>query len=744
MLRKQKNLFILMGLITLISIMIFLPYLIKSEVFYLGWDVRTQYSSFFEELRTVLQQSLQEHKLPFYSWNYFLGNNFYASKLFYYHDFFDWFFALFTNWSYNNVVMAETYLKFMLSGITFYAYCQYHHYSEKTKIIGSLMYVFSAFGISIMMHPFFATFFAFLPLYFLSIDHYLQSNKKISYILITTFLIIINYYLLYSLSVFTVIYFIYRYHEQNDVYKGVIKKALPLIGCYFVAVLLSGIVFVPEVLQILQNQRVGDRGSLLVYENIIPYFAVFTGLFTPTSIVANRTDAIGNLYAYTSSNNSLMPVFMNITALGTVLLTQILKDKHKLFFVGIIFLMLLIPFGSSLMHGFSEPSFRWLGFASFLLFVMTIDILENIQSIDRSLMKKVLLIISASLILATLIMALISKVSISDIMPWYLVILAMTLPFFVVYYRLLNSKLLIGALTIEIICVTYFSYAQNDMFTGFSKANIYASTHVLGNKGDLTNFLQQYDETNANSFYRIYVDPSSIYWDYSSNYNLNYDFMGVLSYDTTYEFAIDDMREIVKIDTYLPWAFDIRNDDMLDMLSVKYAIVMDESQLPANGNYQKITEFNGIPVYENLDYINLGKTYTKISTYDDLEIDTIICHEEDKENIQGLLGNEEIVFTNVIRKQNYLYADITLNEDGFAMLSIPYDKGWTIKINGSKADVYKVNGGLIGIALSSGYNEIEMYYIPNGLKIGSILSGISLILIGLILYDELKMKKQNS
>ena len=160
MLKKRKDLFILVGIITLISILIFLPYLIKSEVFYLGWDVRTQYSSFFEELRTVLQQSLQEHKLPFYSWNYFLGNNFYASKLFYYHDFLDWFFALFTNWSYNNVIIAQTYIKFLISGLTFYAYCSYNKYSSKTRIIGSLLYTFSAFGISIMMHPFFATFFA--------------------------------------------------------------------------------------------------------------------------------------------------------------------------------------------------------------------------------------------------------------------------------------------------------------------------------------------------------------------------------------------------------------------------------------------------------------------------------------------------------------------------------------------------------------------------------------------------------
>ena len=728
MLKKRKDLFILVGIITLISILIFLPYLIKSEVFYLGWDVRTQYSSFFEELRTVLQQSLQEHKLPFYSWNYFLGNNFYSSKLFYYHDFLDWFFALFTNWSYNNVIIVQTYIKFLISGLTFYAYCSYNKYSSKTRIIGSLLYTFSAFGISIMMHPFFATFFVFLPLYFLSIDHYLYKGKKVGYILITTFLIIINYYLFYSLSVFTIIYFIYRYRKQNNIYKGVIKKALPLIGSYFVAVLLSSVVFIPEVMQILQNQRVGDSGSLLVYENIIPYFSIITGLFTPTSIVANRTDAIGTLYAYTSSNNSLMPVYLNITALGTVLLTQIIKDKTKLIFLGIIFILLFIPFGSSLMHGLSEPSFRWLGFASFLLIIMILDYIENLSLIDKSLMKKTLIIISVILIIATPIIAIIQQVNINEILPWYLIIFIMTIPFFILYYHFINTKFITIILVLEIILVTYFSYAKNDMFTGFTKNNIYASTHVLGNKNDLINYLNEYDETNNTSFYRIYVDPSSIYWDYSSNYNLNYNFMGVLSYDTTYEFAVDDMREIAKIDTYLPWAFDIRDDNLLDMLSVKYAITSNETTLPENGNYKLVTDFNGIPIYENLDYVNLGKTYTKISTYDNQLNNSIICHEEDKEEIQKLIGNAEITFDNVIRKQNYLYAGITLNENGFALLSIPYDTGWSITVNGNEVKSYKVNGGLTGIALESGYNEIEMYYVPNDLKIGAIATAIGTIL----------------
>ena len=112
--KNYKSYILLFILVTLIATTIFLPYILKNEVFYLGWDMRTQYSSFFEELRTILHNAISSRKIPFYSWNYFLGNDFYSSKLFYYHDFFDWFFALATSWSYSKVIIAETYLKFLI------------------------------------------------------------------------------------------------------------------------------------------------------------------------------------------------------------------------------------------------------------------------------------------------------------------------------------------------------------------------------------------------------------------------------------------------------------------------------------------------------------------------------------------------------------------------------------------------------------------------------------------------------
>ena len=84
----------------------------------LGWDMRTQYSSFYENLKTMFLEMKNTGSLPFYSWSAFLGNNFWGSKLFYYHDIFDYLSLLiFPNFDYNRIIMLQTLLKLGIAGV---------------------------------------------------------------------------------------------------------------------------------------------------------------------------------------------------------------------------------------------------------------------------------------------------------------------------------------------------------------------------------------------------------------------------------------------------------------------------------------------------------------------------------------------------------------------------------------------------------------------------------------------------
>lgn len=67
---------------------------------------------------------------------------------------------------------------------------------------------------------------------------------------------------------------------------------------------------------------------------------------------------------------------------------------------------------------------------------------------------------------------------------------------------------------------------------------------------------------------------------------------------------------------------------------------------------------------------------------------------------------------------------------------IPYEKGWSLKINGDKVPIEKVNYAFIGIPLEVGGNEIEMTYYPPyfGWTVGMTVLGVGVL--GFLFYRE--------
>ena len=62
------------------------------------------------------------------------------------------------------------------------------------------------------------------------------------------------------------------------------------------------------------------------------------------------------------------------------------------------------------------------------------------------------------------------------------------------------------------------------------------------------------------------------------------------------------------------------------------------------------------------------------------------------------------------------------------MLSLPYDEGWSLKIDGEEDDYYMIGDALTGIDLTEGTHTIEMTYTPEGLWMGTLLSLICVAL----------------
>lgn len=74
--------------------------------------------------------------------------------------------------------------------------------------------------------------------------------------------------------------------------------------------------------------------------------------------------------------------------------------------------------------------------------------------------------------------------------------------------------------------------------------------------------------------------------------------------------------------------------------------------------------------------------------------------------------------------------------------SIPYDEGWTITVDGEKAETFAIGNSQLGIMLKPGIHEIKYKYSPKGLTIGCGISAVTILtLSGLFV---LKRKKRTS
>jgi uncharacterized membrane protein YfhO len=84
-----------------------------------------------------------------------------------------------------------------------------------------------------------------------------------------------------------------------------------------------------------------------------------------------------------------------------------------------------------------------------------------------------------------------------------------------------------------------------------------------------------------------------------------------------------------------------------------------------------------------------------------------------------------------IRKysNDYIIGDITLDKNKLLFLSIPYDKGWHVRVDGKAANIEKVNIGFMGLFLNKGFHTVELQYNPPFLMAGMAVTLLSLIIL---------------
>ena len=85
-----------------------------------------------------------------------------------------------------------------------------------------------------------------------------------------------------------------------------------------------------------------------------------------------------------------------------------------------------------------------------------------------------------------------------------------------------------------------------------------------------------------------------------------------------------------------------------------------------------------------------------------------------------------------------LNGTVTAAEDGYLILSIPYDPGFTIKVDGVKTEAALFEDMMIALPLTAGDHDISLSYYPQGMTAGILITILSIALFAIICYAERK------
>ncbi|MBQ9714110.1 MAG: YfhO family protein [Clostridia bacterium] len=348
---------------TLVSVLslafVMLPFLFRRS--YTVWaglsgDGATQFITFFERMKEVGWLKAVGN----YDFYIGLGGDYLTSFSFY--SLFDPFncilFALPFNPLLNYTITMA--LKQLACALTMFAYLRYKKVRNSRAIMLSVAYMLSGFvAFTFVRHYNLAVAPIYLPLAIMGVDKLFNKERPFVFIASLFFCMVSNFYVFFSLSVFVVAYAIaYYFHDnalkgEKSTVKGFFAKLVPIGAYYLLAVVLAGVVLLPNLYGYMHAARNGSKGVVLFD------FQMF--LTQGASLVVPMT---GKNYSVVSVN----------LANAVLVLYALFKRDKKTHMHGIFVLVLtvgyLLPVFGYAMNIFNYSNNRWSYGLNFFIYVM--------------------------------------------------------------------------------------------------------------------------------------------------------------------------------------------------------------------------------------------------------------------------------------------------------------------------------------------------------------------------------------
>lgn len=288
-----------------------------------------------------------------------------------------------------------------------------------------------------------------------------------------------------------------------------------------------------------------------------------------------------------------------------------------------------------------------------------------------------------------------------------------------------------------------------------ASADVKARAPAVGYSVQVTNKANYWDSTNealraihaeesSGNFFRVEKTYNSVFL----NDAMVQDYRGIKTYFLTGR-SLNDLNAGFSVPRPFPAANYISSyidrPGLLELLSVRYVLSKDGKRIPEGfglwktvdevGIYRSDRAWKGLRLFDGVvrqdsvaalppsvrDDLAFKVAFVTDSSLSDLE--AIGLKQVDSKAGVTDHGVDAVLS---YMSETALRANVYPKVASVAVFSIPFDRGWTVHVNGQVVDSMPVDFGLLGVALPKGPALVELNYAPPGRAIGWLVSLLTL------------------
>lgn len=784
----KYNIFLMLGLLVLLSILVFNNYLfadkpycftdIASDSINLSYPYMVNYANYFAE-----------HGLPKWSFHAGMGQSIFP---FFLRDPFE----LLLFFSGRDAVLGGLiYLeitKIIISGLLFYKFLRLINVSHFSSLLGGLFFSFSGFMIMGSAWYGFTYEALCLALFLVAFELLYQKNNWYLLPIVVALIALSMPFNLYVYGLFVAAYAIFRHLYSGD-NKSVQKIGgiyLQMIGFGVIGLLLAGPFLLENIYQILESPRVSGTNSLTGKLSALPLFDISGKQELGTSIMRFfSNDILGSAVNFKGWKNILEAGSFYCGLPCLLLMPQVfpfLEKKARNLFLIFIVLWILPIFFPYLRHAFWLFSGDY--YRAYAFFVAIVFILYAVYALDFILTHKkiniVVLVVSVVVLAVLVNFPYFENSEAVDgtikgfvqllIISYAALLFVIARPTSATYLR----YILMGIVVFEL---SYISGITTNNWAAY-EGDKSQKTGYTDYSVDAVNYIKERDK----SFYRIdksYGSSSAVFM--SLNDALIQGYYGTSSYNPFNHLNYIYYMQLIgvsdkNVETDSRWCLGLLYKPIMESANhVKYILAKNRINPFWQMVCDSFTKVGDVTVFKNKYALPFGYTFSKYMKESDYEkigfeqrsmlaLRTCVVKDKDLDRVKNLspypigdttapfdlnsygrdvqeLGKETMNLTQF--SDNLVSGTINLSQDKMVYISIPFDDGWKATVDGKPMDKIILSAGMTGLMLGKGTHQItltyDLRYFDMGVKMSLCGSILFIVLIFMIRKDKKEKILQN-